>query len=242
MRPLARQQFCCTVPPIHHEVRAFVHMRVRGPQSLDIRGTKSSAHCRAFSNKRRIADNVIRCRPFGAPRVCIAVNLNLIAFRVGSLKRATVFVPRKHRRAPRQNRVRNLDRLKILQDRFRRNAAARAKMPLQKANPQNEFGNRRRPRIHLQPQKLMRIDGLQFISGETRLLGKARQRLQNLALKPFHQFERHVKKVSRPASGVENLGLAKPFVKRLYLGLRALGVAAGAFGLRRRLNIGPFGF
>ena len=145
-------------------------MFMRGPKRFSIAFAHAPANVLA-ADKGRIPDDIIRRWPFRPLGVRVAPHFNAIAFRVRALQRAPVFAPRQFPRAPGQNRVGDLDCLKILQDRFGRNAAARAKMPLQKANPQDQFGNRRRARIHLQPQELMRVDGFQFIAGEARLFG-----------------------------------------------------------------------
>ena len=142
---------------------------------------------------------------------------------------------------PGEHGIAHLDCLEITENRLRRNAATCAKMPLQITDPEHQFGNGGRAGIDFKSQKLVRVDGFEFVTGEAPLSGERGQGLQNLAFEPFHQFERYIQKISGAAGRIENADVAKLFVKCLHQRGRALGVALGAFGLRRCLDIRPFG-
>ncbi len=90
-------------------------------------------------------------------------------------------------------------------------------MPLQVAYPQYEVGNRRRARVHLDAQKLLRVYGQPRIFQNTLTLAEPVQRVEHLALQTLQMLQRHVEEVAAPARGVEHAHSAQTPVKRLHL-------------------------
>jgi hypothetical protein len=236
----ASQQLGGVIPPKHHEVGTTGNIGMNFPYSFGIFIAELLAEILPCS-KGRIADDVIRLRPFWPFRVLVAIDLDLVSFRVCSCDGLASVIERQFLRVAGEHGVRDLNRLEIAENRLGRHPAARAKLPLQKADPEHQFGDRRRAGIDFKSQELVRVDGLEFVTGEAALSGERGQGLQNFAFEPFHQFERYIKEVSGAAGRIENANAAKLFVKSLHQGSRSLRIALAAFGLRCCLDIRPFG-
>src|ERR1700733_12493655 len=160
-RTLARQQFGRPVPPIHHEIGASVHVGMGRPKRLGVTLAESTANVLA-AYKRRVANDEISFRgPFRPFRISVAPDFDATALAVGAFERLAALIARQFHGVPSQYGVLLLDGLEVAKDGLRRDAAARAKMPLQKADPEHELGNRGGARIDLDPQELSRVDGAQ---------------------------------------------------------------------------------
>jgi hypothetical protein len=69
----SRQELRRPVPPVHHEIGALVHVRVRRPQSLRIAGREARAQVLA-ADEGRLPHDELRLRPVRPPRVRVALD------------------------------------------------------------------------------------------------------------------------------------------------------------------------
>jgi hypothetical protein len=147
----ASQQLGGVIPPKHHEVGTTGNIGMNFPYSFGIFIAELLAEILPCS-KGRIADDVIRLRPFWPFRVLVAIDLDLVSFRVCSCDGLASVIERQFLRVAGEHGVRDLNRLEIAENRLGRHPAARAKMPLQKADPEHQFGDRRRAGIDFKSQ------------------------------------------------------------------------------------------
>src|SRR4051794_2861100 len=86
-------------------------------------------------------------------------------------------------------------------------------MPLQVADPQDEFSDCRRPWIDFKPKKLMWID-IVFVQPINRLLSAQRfEKFDNLAFQSLHLLERNVQEVPCTARRIEHARETESFVE-----------------------------
>jgi putative transposase len=99
-----------------------------------------------------------------------------------------------------------------------------AEVPLQIADRQHQFGHRRRPGVQLDPQKLVRVNGM-ACKGQRRLfLAQFGQQGRHLAFQPLPQFKGHIEEVARSAGRVQHANVAKLGVEGAH-GIAGLGPA-----------------
>ncbi len=184
---LACQQFGRTIPPVHDEVSGLIHVRVNRPQCFSKSITKARAQ-KTRANKRWIADDEFRRRPFRPSRVRVGL-LALDDFRDGFA-------------IPCQHRILDLNVLERAQDRLIWCGSLGSEMPLQVTNPKHQFSNRRSAGIDLKPEELMWIDAVRAQPAQGFLAAEIEQRLQHFAFQPLHQFQRDVEEVASAAGGI----------------------------------------
>jgi len=115
---------------------------------------------------------------------------------------------------PREKCVRFNDVVKVADDGDGRlGIAARAEVPLQVANPENEIGNDRCAWIKFETQELVRVHGEAGVFERLLRVAKRVEGFKNLALQAFHVFKRDIEEVPGAARGIEDAGGAKLAVK-----------------------------
>ena len=250
------------MPPIHHQIRRFGHFVPRRAQRIHIAVTKRAAH-RACANERRIAHDEIRLRPLRLARVHVAPQRHACGFVGNLLARHRRFlhgfaVPAgdgnaafiQHRRCVviSQYGIAVFDVAKIADHRDgRMHVATGAEVPLQVADPQHHFGNRRRARVQFDAQKVVRIDGFArgavgaFALQRQRGLAVAQfvQRVEDFAFQALEVFQRDVKKIAAATGRIEHAQVAKPAMKAAQRGDGLLRVAFGLLQHRGGLGFAP---
>ena len=106
------------------------------------------------------------------------------------------------------------DIFEVAQNRAGRQAgAAGAEMPLQVADPEDEFGDGGGTRVEFEAEELMRVDG--EACGFEALLpaADAVREIENFAFEALHVFQRHIEKIGAAAGGVEDANLAELVVE-----------------------------
>ena len=87
-----------------------------------------------------------------------------------------------------------------------------AEMPLQIADPQHQLGHGGGPGVHLDPQELVRIDGVAGQGQGALILAQVAQQDDHLAFQALHQFQRDIQEIARPAGRIQHGDVAQPLV------------------------------
>ena len=166
-------------------------------------GAQAAAQVLA-ADEGRVADDELGVRPVRAARL-----------RVGLAGRrrppARVAVPGEHG-------VAADDVAEGAQDRRLREAAARAEVLLEVADPEDELGDRGGARVQLDAEELVRVDRMAREPGQRLLAAERDERVQDLAFEPLHQLERDVEEVAGAAGRVEHARPAERVVEGLHGG------------------------
>lgn len=223
------------VPEMHDEIGAARNMRAGLPTGFGIAVAQFVAHVLA-ADEGWVTDDEFRFRPFRRPGVEIAAHFDargivghffagdrvqLPGHAVPAGDGAAMLVAQHVRFVIGDDGILFADIGEVLQHRLRRHgAAAGAEMPLQVADPQDQFGDGDGARVDFEAEKLVRIDGF-----ESHLLfAEIDEGFQHLAFQPLHQFHRDIKEISRAAGRVKNPRGAKAVVEILHGGTRLFGV------------------
>ena len=175
LRPAGGHQAGCPLPPNHDKVGALGQLGPGGAQRFDVAVAQGRPH-RAGANERRIANDEIGLRPVGLAWVEVAplqhlrrlVGHRLAGHRVRS---GGLAVPARHHPAQRighrllavvgQHGVAALDVAVVVYHRLgHAGAAVGAYLPLQKTDPQHQFGQRGGALVQLHAAQLLQGDGL----------------------------------------------------------------------------------
>ena len=205
------------VPPVHHEIGAFVHLRMRRPKRFGIGSAQPGAQILA-ADEGRVADDELRHRPVRPARV--GPDLPAVADAVeGPL-------------IPCQHRVALVDVVELLEDRFPGREAASSEMPLQMPDPEHEIGDGDRSAIGLHAEELLRPHRVPGEAAERLGAAELARRIEYLALQLLHELLRDMEEIPGAAGRVEHTRRAQRPVKALDQRQRLLRVAAVARLLR----------
>ena len=257
---------CGVVPPEHHKVGALGHLGPGAAQGLHIAVAQSGPHG-GGANERRIPHNEIRLRPHRLPCAHIAplrhlrglvghgfaghwVRLETAPIPAG--QQPTGAVMRRLQRIPRQHRVAAFDVAVVVHHRFgHAGVAVGAEVPLQKADPQHQLGQRGGALVQLDAAQLLQRHGFAFKTQLVLRLAQGFELHQHFALQALQMFQRHIQEVGAAAGWVQHAGGAELVVEFFdlgaglhQLGLPGLAFQAGRFvrqHQRRRLRVGPVG-
>ena len=228
------------VPPEHDEVGALGHRGVGGAKRLGVAVAKVFTHP-ARAEERRVADDEVGLRPDGGARVDEGVEradgLFVGDFAAGDgidLKRAAVpdelgfavgafgevfFVVG-------EDGVAALDVVELFEDGLGGGClAVDAEVPLEVADPEDEFGEGGGALVDLQAEELVGIDGRALKAKDVGFTEVAEE-VDDLAFESLHLLKRDVEEVARAAGGIEHADGAELGVELVHLGLGGLEVAA----------------
>ena len=113
-------------------------------------------------------------------------------------------------------------------------------MPLQIANPQNQFSDGSGAWIDFQAKKLVRVNGVRF-EFKSEVFAKLRGHVENFTFQNFKMLQGDVKEIAGAARGIKHGHAAKFFMERIHLGAGFFEVARAGLGEGGGADIFPFG-
>ena len=96
---------------------------------------------------------------------------------------------------------------------LRLQVAARAEVPLQIADPENEIGNYGCTGIEFETEELVRVHRKPGVFERLLRVAKRVEGFKNLAFQTLHVFKRHIEEIAGAARGIEDAGGAELAVK-----------------------------
>ena len=113
-------------------------------------------------------------------------------------------------------------------------------LPFEIADPQDEIGNRHGAVVDFEAVELARVYRFAIHHEARFVFTEAFSRLQHFAFQPLHQFQRHIKEVSRAAGRIKHAGGAELVVESLD-GFQSLCRVFLAQGFHQRFHFFPIG-
>ena len=213
------------VPPEHDEVGGVGHVGIDGAQGFRVAVTEGFAHA-GGAEERRIAHDEIGRRPFGGAGFVIAHDGNrggvvghvfagdgMFLFRasIPAGDGCALIIEDRRDGVPRKDGVAAFDVVEGFDDGFgRRDASVRAEMPLEVADPEDEFGDGGGAGIDFEAEELVRIDGE---AGEVKGGGgfdpHTLEGVEDFGFEAFEVVEGHVEEIAGAAGGVEDAEFAQ---------------------------------
>ncbi len=99
--------------------------------------------------------------------------------------------------------------LKVLQQRLVGGVAERAEVPLEVADPEDQFGDGDGAGVEFQAEELVRVDGEAAAFEQFLGFAELAELFAGFALQLLHVLHRDVEEVGRPAGGIEHDGAAQ---------------------------------
>ena len=191
-------------------------------------------------DKRRISNYELCIWPSGPSWILVGVNLDSRAIGIKAGNRNPHRITGQFD-VSREDGIADFDIVECAQNRIGGHAALGADVPLEVADPEDEFGDCGGAGVEFEAKELVRVDGVTFETTQNILAAEVGEDFEDFAFEAFYEFEGDVKEVAGAAGGIEDAGFTERVVEGADGGDGFFGVILGFEAFDGGQHVGPVG-